>query len=637
MPLNRIFLNRRDGNVAIMTGLLFGLVAMAAGGATDVSSAYNYRADLQSVADRAALFGARDNERDESEIEEFALNLLAPNYTRNTHTVVIDKTEDGIEVRIDGNSPNKFLGLFGMDDLTVNVDARAANIAGLVENIEVALVLDTTESMVDDMDDLRQAALDLVETLYEAGNDDEERVKISVVPYAGTVNIGKDAPMAWMDAGGGSKWHAESIEGVRVKYCEAPPPDPTTSTTPTTSTPPSSTPSCTKVCGCPGKVACGGGGDGASLELLNGLRYASTPILERIAALMTPTAAHAASHNYPTPGAAECPWRTPEQINNFDLFDAVPNTDWMGCVEVRPEPFDVTDTPPGSDPNTQFVPFFWYDDADNYDSTMPWLNNYLDDDIGLEIEAPAKLDTWETAMRSSIYKYDGYTVSTKIDESGSNIIGPNRGCPAPLLPLTTERDEIMDKIAGLTHREGGGTAIPVGLAWGWRTLSPGAPFTEGVAYDEPETKKIILLLTDGANAVLKRGEDSDGVPIDEDVYGDMTAYGYASSFGKGWLSRHYIDPESDPGTPYFEQIRNYLDARTRTVCENIKNADDENPIEIFTVLIGDHDSRTEALLSDCATSEVTHYHNAAQITQLSEAFGEVAGEIIGSGRARITH
>lgn len=619
-----------------MTGLLFSAVAMAAGGATDVSSAHTYRIDLQSIADRSALYGVRAEGRSTTEVEAFAEEVLASKYTKNTYTIEVTKSPTGVHVIIDGVSPNRFLGLFGMKEMNVNVDSKAANAVGLASNIEVALVLDTTESMADDMADLRRAALDLVDTLYKAGNDDEEKVKISVIPYAGTVNIGKDAPMAWMDTSAASQWHAESIENVQVKYCSVPAVPAESGSTPATTTTPSQ-PACTKVCGCPGQMACGGGDDGASLELLNGLRYASAPILNGIAALVTPTAAEAGSHNYPVPDAAACPWRTPDQINNFDLFDAVPNTEWMGCVEVRPEPFDTTDTAPSSsDPNTQFVPFFWYDDSDSYDPSTPWLNNYFDDDIGLDLEAPAMIDDWETSHRSSIYKYDGYTASTKIDEVGSNIIGPNRGCPAPLLPLTTEREIITSKINDLTHRNGGGTAIPVGLAWGWRTLSPGEPFTSGVPYEETGTKKIIVLLTDGANAVQKRGEDADGTPVDEDVYGDMTAYGYASSFGTGWLSRHYIDPKSNPGTPYFDQIRDYLDERTRSVCDNIKGANDDNPVEIFTVLVGDHDSRTEALLSSCATSKVTHYHNASHMAELSEAFAAVAGEIIGSGRARLT-
>ena len=35
--------------------------------------------------------------------------------------------------------------------------------------------------------------------------------------------------------------------------------------------------------------------------------------------------------------------------------------------------------------------------------------------------------------------------------------------------------------------------------WGWRVISPGAPFTEGSAYNDDKFVKAIILLTDGEN------------------------------------------------------------------------------------------------------------------------------------------
>ncbi len=618
------FTRATQGNIAIMTGLLFGMVAMAAGGGVDMASAYEYRSDLQAVADRAAIYGARDEEREEADVETFAIEALSK-YERNTFDITVDKSGSEVTVRIDGQSENRFMGLFGMRTIDVGVESKAANVPGLVTDIEVALVLDVTESMADDMPALREAALELVNQLYEAG---EERVKISVVPYTATVNIGHDASMDWMDTNAQNAHHAIESEQVMVKQCIVPSvPGGNTATGNTT-------PGCSAICGCAGQAACGGGGDGASLDILDGLRYAGSPILEKIAALITPTGAIAGSHSYPVPAATACPFYTPNEINNFDLFDAIPNTDWMGCVEARPAPYDVTDVAPGSDADSKFVPFFWADDSDRYADTETWLNNYLDDNIGLEAEAPAQVPNWYLTQRASIYKYDGVTPAD-IVEMGANMKGPNRSCPAPILPLTSSKATVVQKINDLTHRNGGGTVISEGLAWGWRAVSPGEPFSQGVAYDNPEVKKIIILLSDGANAVQQRGEKADGMPVDKDVSGDYTAYGYASSFTNGQRRRAFFDSASNPGTPYFKQIREYLDERTQLVCENIKTADERNPVEIYSVLVGDHDQRTEKLLSDCATAEITHYRNASQMTELKEAFAEVATDIIGAGRARI--
>lgn len=45
----------------------------------------------------------------------------------------------------------------------------------------------------------------------------------------------------------------------------------------------------------------------------------------------------------------------------------------------------------------------------------------------------------------------------------------------------------------------GGTNVPEGLAWGWRTIAHAAPFTEGRPESERGNDKVVIALTDGAN------------------------------------------------------------------------------------------------------------------------------------------
>ena len=45
----------------------------------------------------------------------------------------------------------------------------------------------------------------------------------------------------------------------------------------------------------------------------------------------------------------------------------------------------------------------------------------------------------------------------------------------------------------------GGTDVPEGMAWGWRTLSSKAPFTGGRSEIENGNDKVVIVLTDGAN------------------------------------------------------------------------------------------------------------------------------------------
>ena len=76
---------------------------------------------------------------------------------------------------------------------------------------------------------------------------------------------------------------------------------------------------------------------------------------------------------------------------------------------------------------------------------------------------------------------------------------PNRYCPVELLPLTSDKSDIEDKIDEMYSD--GNTHINVGLVWGWRVLSPTAPFTEGHAYDDEDYNKAIVLMTDGENVM----------------------------------------------------------------------------------------------------------------------------------------
>ena len=95
----------------------------------------------------------------------------------------------------------------------------------------------------------------------------------------------------------------------------------------------------------------------------------------------------------------------PGKIANLDLFDGIRTktgtAHWKGCVEARPEPFDVTDDAPyPMDPHTLFMPCIWPDETGNGkdDNSLGYTNNDMDDgDMpagwtkGGEWERPASL------------------------------------------------------------------------------------------------------------------------------------------------------------------------------------------------------------------------------------------------------
>ncbi len=67
----------------------------------------------------------------------------------------------------------------------------------------------------------------------------------------------------------------------------------------------------------------------------------------------------------------------------------------------------------------------------------------------------------------------------------------------PVLPLSSDKSEIESRINALDVVYHGGTVTAEGASWGLRLISPGEPFTEGVAYGAPGWDKVIIILTDG--------------------------------------------------------------------------------------------------------------------------------------------
>jgi len=167
--------------------------------------------------------------------------------------------------------------------------------------------------------------------------------------------------------------------------------------------------------------------------------------------------------------------------------------------------------------------------------------------------------------------------------------GPNEDCPVSLLPLTTTKSTVEKKIDSMFSD--GPTHINVGLVWGWRVLSPTEPFTQGVAYDNEDFNKAIVLMTDGENF------------ISSSTYG---AYGY--------LSQNRL------GTTNSNTAINTLNSRTTTVCNNIK----AEGIIIYTITFEVDSTTARNLMRGCASDPSKYFDSpdAATLTQTFRAIGK---------------
>lgn len=174
-------------------------------------------------------------------------------------------------------------------------------------------------------------------------------------------------------------------------------------------------------------------------------------------------------------------------LRDYDLSRYPPNypnwaTKWKGCVEARGQNPDLNglDTsdalPDSSDPDTLFPMFFWESN---------WDNEWIDPDDG-DVE---------------LNQNDGYS------DGGAK--GPNIGCGDEVTPFTSNKSTIQGAIDNLNPWRRGGTMSSIGLAWGWRMISPAwrgmwnhssaeLPFD----YDKPLFEKAVIIMTDGVNEVF---------------------------------------------------------------------------------------------------------------------------------------
>ncbi len=190
LKLLKNYTKDKSGVVAIVFGLSLPVLVAASGVAVDLGQAYNIKNRLGNAIDKAALAVAAST-GEEDELNDIMNAFMDANYPEEKIGVPygVILTMDGEKVTITANAKvdTKFMRVFGKDE--VNVVAKTEVIRDL-SGIEVVLVLDVTGSMYGSrLSALKQASLDFIEVMYDRITD-EEYLKIGIVPYASSVNVG---------------------------------------------------------------------------------------------------------------------------------------------------------------------------------------------------------------------------------------------------------------------------------------------------------------------------------------------------------------------------------------------------------------------------------------------------------------
>ncbi len=284
--------------------------------------------------------------------------------------------------------------------------------------------------------------------------------------------------------------------------------------------------------------------------------------------------------------------------------DTTTTTKWYGCIiEHNPHgwKFSTTGATTGvaaanlvtnNDPYT--------DDVDD-DYTGPWdFYNYC---TRKQTDSPTQVPVYRSEQQctttgsgknkkttcTTVQVIDHYDTIHNYTYSIATSSTVNQGCPyANVMPLTNDKTALNSTVDSMTPE--GNTLGNIGMVWGYRLISPEAPFKEGVAWDNKAWKKAVVMMTDGYNT-----KDS--------------------NYSALWLSQSQKLTTTDYGNRFLE------------VCQALKDKD----VLVYTIIfdtgsISSPDESTIQLYKDCATSEDQYYY-APNKDKLVTIFKAIGGEL----------
>ncbi|WP_027054937.1 TadE/TadG family type IV pilus assembly protein [Mesorhizobium erdmanii] len=594
----RKFGNDRRGNYALMTVLatvpLIGGLALG----IDFTEMSRQRQNALNALDAAGIATAQ-------QIVAGASDADAKAYAKNffeTNLAHIDPANTTLAVTLPNNNTGggtlKLCGtltykpyfaptariLLGGTGGDANVAFNTCSEVRLKNTLEVSLVLDNSGSMTElgkgsnkvRFDLLKSAAKQLVDQL--AGQAQMMRqvtrpVQFSLVPFAASVNVGPDnASAAWMDTTGISPIHHENFGWLA-------------------SMSPSASP----------------WGSNKYAENLAGVWYAKGAgwsaaqkdrPLTRFS-LFDLMQTQIGSHQAPT-GTQTCTTRSGRTTcvpDTVTVPDYGRTAAWGGCVEARPSPHNISDTAASTGtPATMFVPMFAPDEPGNKWTlsngsvkTFNVINSWWDDNNTSTNTSQISQLARQTNMAKYLYPAPmGFAIPDPIDG------GPNYSCTTT--PITALTDVTISsglnkiKTAIDNMQAVGATNVPEGLAWGWRTLSSGAPFTEGRPETERGNDKVVIVLTDGANTYY-----TPGYFRRNDYANNRSSYSAFGYTGVGYsgtsTTRMYMNTSSNIGKSTYteENYSNAMNEQFTALCDNAKAGN----IIVMTIAL-DLDSKNTA-------------------------------------------
>lgn len=196
------FIGDQKGVAGPIIALAFTAIISSVGASIDYARAQMAQAKLSDTLDSAALAAGSIANAQPEQVTTTAQNYFNVNFPQGYMDANISPLEfvNNVEgappiITASATIPTIFMGIVGIDVMTVNAHTEVARNSG---GLELVLVMDNTGSMAGQkLTNLKSSATDLVNILFgdSATKDD---LWIGLVPFAQSVNIG-NTHTSWLD------------------------------------------------------------------------------------------------------------------------------------------------------------------------------------------------------------------------------------------------------------------------------------------------------------------------------------------------------------------------------------------------------------------------------------------------------
>lgn len=676
----RLFRRDESGNFLIMTSLALPVLVMTMGMAIDVGEAFRARTNFQAAVDAGALAAAKVVVRgptvdDNNQREDDAAFLQRARQTAidvarsNMAGYDWSKMSFDFELR-DGDCSNgpitvtaslqhniffegigqAILGEKNYRPTYIDADGqvqtrnvREMHLQASTEvdcgnkKLEIALVLDNSGSMGRDgkMTSLKNAANTFINTVHTAyaNAPSTDPLRISLVPFASMVNIGAtNADASWMDTTGVSSIHHENLNWTINPAATA--------------------------------VSLAGGGTrfttptGAPLTRFSLYDAMGESWGGCVEARPWPHHTQDTAPDIADPDTLYVPSLAPDEPDNWTgQRERVPvTTNVTYCISWYQRRFrwgwwvwyewrcyqwsdgSIQDYHPTNytypNPNGgEYVGGVYQGsttgttvmgDGDTIDEDT-YLNSYIDDDhnypvtAGLDVRDPSYTGRVEDQYKRLEWTWKYFNSPSVSSSTVAGVPGgPNFLCTTQAVtPLTGSKSTIQNAVNRMQPI--GGTNVGLGTVWGWRTLSPGAPFTEGRSYTDSTTKKIMIVMTDGENFYGALSGGSGRSVRTKSYYG---AFGYSQN-GRIFAGYTGSANPSHTNASFTAAMNEHL----LSTCTNAK----AQGIDVYTISFDvPNGSTIKTMMDQCASPDSAGGKNsfdADNAQKLNEAFSTIADRI----------